>query len=62
MKLKQSYRITIKIKGEDTTHYVIRDGVDLKNMLEVIEYNIVKFEIESIKFVPIPDLEEVNHV
>lgn len=59
MKLKQSYRIAIKIKGKDTTHYVIRDMVDLKNMLEVVESDLELFEIESIKFVPIPALEEV---
>ena len=59
MKLKQSYRIAIKIKGEDTTHYVIRDVEDLKTMLEIVESNIVRFDIESIKFVPIPALEEV---
>lgn len=58
--MKQSFRVAIKIAGHDTTHYVIRDRVDLKVMLKLIEYNIEEFEIESIKFVPIPALEEVD--
>lgn len=58
--LYQSFRIAIKLKNSDATHYVIRTRSDLYNMLTLIE-DVVDTEkdIEYIKWVPIPALEEV---
>lgn len=58
--MNQSFRIAIKLKGQEATHYVIRDLKDLDNMFVVITGYLHQHDnIEYIKWVPIPDLEEV---
>ena len=59
--MKQSYRIAIKMPLYGTTHYVIRDSKDLDVMLDKIRDILERDtgEVELIKFVPIPALEEV---
>ena len=62
--LRQSFRIAVSIKDGDTTHYVIRSQDDLDMILLMISYLFREDErdLASIKWVPIPDLEEVHHV
>ena len=58
----QSFRIAVKRIGHDSTHYVIRDEVDLDNILSMINAMLTDpwyDDIEYIKWVPIPALEEV---
>lgn len=58
--MKQQFRIAISRKGTGTTHYVIRDDDDLVNLQSMIEELLIQCDdIENIKWVPIPDLEEV---
>ena len=62
--LRQSFRIAVSIKDGDTTHYVIRDYDDLDVILLMLSKLLRDGEkdLASIKWVPIPDLEEVQHV
>ena len=61
--MKQQFRIAIKRTGIQTTDYVIRDDVDLVNIQCMIAELLGQWsDIEYIKWVPIPDLEEVQHV
>ena len=62
--LRQSFRIAVSIKDGDTTHYVIRSQDDLDMILLVLSKILRDGEndLASIKWVPIPDLEEVHHV
>ena len=61
--MKQQFRIAIKRIGIQSTHYVIRDDDDLVNIQCMIAELLGQWnDIEYIKWVPIPDLEEVQHV
>lgn len=57
--LKQSFRVAIKRKDEESTHYIIRDVYDLELIQWVINDELSRYEMDSIKWVPIPALEEV---
>lgn len=58
--MKQQFRIAISRKGIGTTHYVIRDDDDLVNIQCMIVELLNQWDdIEHIKWVPIPALEEV---
>ena len=57
--LMQSFRIFIKFQDRADIHYIARTEADLKLILEMIEYDIARNNITYIKFVPIPELEEV---
>lgn len=59
--MKQQFRIAIKRIGIQSTHYVIRDDDDLTNIQFMIAELLGRWnDIEYIKWVPIPDLEEVK--
>lgn len=58
--MKQQFRIAVKRIGHDSTHYVIRDDDDLVNIQCMIVELLNQWDdIEHIKWVPIPALEEV---
>ena len=59
--MNRSYRIAVKTPLYGTTHFVIRDSQDLDVMLDQIRDLLERDagQVELIKFVPIPDLEEV---
>ncbi len=60
--MNQSFRIAIKLEGQEATHYIVRDWMDLENMFILIKDRLERRDdIEYIKWVPIPDLEEVHH-
>lgn len=59
--LEQSFRIFIKYRDGSDIHYIARTEADLKVVLESIEYDVVRNNIDLVKFVPIPYLEEVHH-
>lgn len=67
--MKRSYRIAVRLLSDSpqasycaTTHYVIRDDKDLDNMLNMLRVMLTeRNDVDSIKWVPIPDLEEVHH-
>ena len=58
--MNQSFRIAVKRTGREAKHYVIRDYYDLVNFECLLGDILVDVDdIEYIKWVPIPALEEV---
>ena len=59
--MKQNYRVAIKRTGIPTAHYIVRTVSDYESVNELIYYLLKGFDdIELIKWVPIPKLEEAN--
>ena len=59
--MKQNFRVAIKRTGIETTHYIVRTEKDKESVDELIWYLVNnRDDLELIKWVPIPKLEEVK--
>lgn len=60
--MKQNFRVAIKRIGIETTHYIVRSNKDRQAVDELIQYLFDNCDdLELIKWVPIPKLEEANN-